>query len=259
MQGTTTVVYLATDSSGNTANCQFTVTVNPPVLDNELTATPGTTACQGQTITLTATPGFNAYGWSTNQNGPSIQVTTGGIYWVDIIDSTNCIGRDSIVLTFTPGPTAPVISQVNDSVCATGPPGSYQWYNNGNLLPGATGLCVSAFGGGVFSVTVTDGNGCSSTSSTLTVVGMEDQTNAGFFSLFPNPAGNELNVRVTEPINKPGMIVIYDVAGRKMMEQSFRQLSGTLTLNVRDLPQGTFMVEITAGDQKARKSVVHIR
>jgi hypothetical protein len=257
--GTTTVTYTATDSSGNTGSCVFTITVNNPILDNELTAVPGTTACEGQSITLIATPGYNAYAWTNNLNGPSIQVTTSGIYWVDIIDSNNCIGRDSILINFLPVPNQPTITQVNDSVCASGASGALQWYNNGNVIPGATGNCVVSTGGGSFSLIVTDGNGCAASSNTLMVVASKDPTDAGFFSLFPNPATNELNVRVSEPINTPGNIVIYDIAGRLVMEQEFRQLTGTLTLNISDLPQGSFVVEITTGDRKARKSVVHIR
>lgn len=259
MVGTTTVTYTATDSSGNTGNCEFDITVNNPILDNELTAVPGTTACEGQTITLIATPGYNAYGWTGALNGPSIVVDTSGIYWVDIIDSNNCIGRDSILINFLPVPNQPTISQVNDSVCATGATGALQWLNNGNPIPGATGNCVVSTGGGNFSLVVTDGNGCTATSDVIAVVSTVDPTNAGFFSLFPNPAANELNVRVTEAINKPGTIVIYDIAGRLVLEQEFRQLSGTITLNISDLPQGSFVVEITSGDRKARKSVVHIR
>jgi hypothetical protein len=256
--GTTNVVYSALDSSNNAATCQFTVTVNSPVLDNQVTATPGITACAGDTIALTATPGYIAYNWSTSQSGTSILVTTSGSYWVDLTDSSNCTGRDSIDITFFAAPATPTISQVLDSLCASGGPGTYQWYSNGNLIPGATGACVAAVGGVNFTVVVTNANGCSATSASF-MVGIEDPNNADLFSVFPNPAGNQLNVRVSEPVLEPGTIAIYDITGRLVLEQQFREISGTVTLKIADLAEGTFIVELTAGDLKARKQVVHIR
>jgi hypothetical protein len=255
----TTVTYTALDSSGNTAQCQFTVTVNSPVLNNQIVAVPGTTACEGDTVTLTATPGYSAYTWTGNINSPAIQVTTSGTYWVDIADSNNCVGRDSIDVTFLPTPATPTIAQVNDSICATGSGGTYQWYNNGNAIPGATGSCVSASGGGVFTVTITATNGCDATSSSLTIVGIDARGDSDFFSLFPNPAGNELKVRVNRQFNMPGTIAIYDLAGRLVKKESFLEISGTMILNISELPAGTFLVEVIAGELKARKSVVHIR
>jgi hypothetical protein len=212
--------------------------------------------CEGDQITLTAMAGFNAYDWSDNQNGQTITVSTGGTYWVDITDANNCVGRDSIDIVVVPSPNAN-LTLVGDSICANGGFASYAWTINGTPSA-ATGSCISAVGGGTFGVVVTDANGCTGSDSIL-VVGTVDPSTAGFFTIFPNPAGNELNVKVNDPIYNPGEIRVFDVAGRIVLQQEFRRLTGTTTLNLSKLPEGTFIVEVQAGDQKARKSVVHIR
>ncbi|MCB0767105.1 MAG: hypothetical protein KDB95_07850, partial [Flavobacteriales bacterium] len=42
---------------------------------------PDTTICQGQSVTLTAPPGFPDYLWSTGATTPSISVSLPGTYW----------------------------------------------------------------------------------------------------------------------------------------------------------------------------------
>lgn len=94
-----TVTVMATTTGGCMAMDTVEVTVNPlPVvaLGNDIEA------CEGETATLDAGPGFNAYGWSTGADGQTIEVDMDGAYTVTVIDANNCAGTDEVVVTFNP-------------------------------------------------------------------------------------------------------------------------------------------------------------
>ncbi len=97
------------------ANCPGTVagtadvTVNPlpqPAISGILEI------CDGESSTLTATPGFVSYNWSNGSASAAINVTTAGIYAVTVTDINGCSG--STAANFIVNQT-PVISFTNDT------------------------------------------------------------------------------------------------------------------------------------------------
>ena len=64
-----------------------------------------TTLCAGATLILNDTSTNATFLWSTNAIGPSINVTVGGTYWLQVTQR-NCPARDSIVATFLNPPSA---------------------------------------------------------------------------------------------------------------------------------------------------------
>lgn len=57
-----------------------------------------TTLCIGDSILLDAGNSFMSYEWSNGMTTNSINVDTGGLYWVIVYDSNNCVDRDSILV-----------------------------------------------------------------------------------------------------------------------------------------------------------------
>ena len=251
--GTTTVTFMATDSSGNMDSCSFDVTVNNPQLNNMITASPSTTACEGDTINLSAPPGFT-YLWSINPTTQSIIVITGGTYWVDITDN-NCTGRDSIDVTINATP-APVVAMNNGDLC-TGTFSTYQWFLNGNAISGANSACYTPAMDGNYTVSVTE-NGCEGVSDVFLFVAIGEEFQNELFSIFPNPAEDELHIRMTQALNSAGEIKLYDLTGRVVLTKAFRSLKGTETVYLGELPGGTYVVEIASGSLLTRRSVVHL-
>ncbi|TNE77125.1 MAG: T9SS type A sorting domain-containing protein, partial [Bacteroidetes bacterium] len=92
---------------------------------------------------------------------------------------------------------------------------SYQWYFNGNIIPGATNQTHVANAGGEYFVEVTNALGCTGTSAVYTVslANVEDIL-ADRLSIYPNPASNQLTVEVPESIQSSFNLVIYDHMGR---------------------------------------------
>lgn len=60
---------------------------------------PGDSAiCKTETISIQPVQSFSSYLWSTNSTATSINITQPGLYWLQVTDSKNCTGRDSILV-----------------------------------------------------------------------------------------------------------------------------------------------------------------
>ncbi len=55
-----------------------------------------TSVCSYKPIIINPSINFNKYLWNTNASSSSITVSTPGLYWLQVTDNNNCIGRDSI-------------------------------------------------------------------------------------------------------------------------------------------------------------------
>lgn len=129
--------------------------------------TQATYACNGQ-LSLNAGAGFSTYAWSNGSSIQSISVNTSGLYTVTVTNAQGCTGTDDLLATI---PAPPVVSITgNNSFCggtsasltATAGFNSYSWNN------GQSGANINVTNGGIFTVTVTDGFGCTAT-NTFTV------------------------------------------------------------------------------------------
>ncbi|MEM6963112.1 MAG: discoidin domain-containing protein [Bacteroidota bacterium] len=170
--GTYTVT--VTDGSLCTATTSVTVTESDAVSG---TSTTGDVSCNGGSdgsITLTASGGDGSYtySWNTLETTKDISGLTAGDYTATITDGNSCTGE----VTFTVGePTALSVSTTpTDVLCfgentgsATATPNggtagyTYSWSSGGNA---ATENNLLA---GTYTVTVTDGNACTSTTEII--------------------------------------------------------------------------------------------
>ena len=170
------------DGEGCTATSDpITVTISPatPVI-----APPGPfVLCSPNTVTLDAGAGFVSYEWrkdGTPIPGATSQTTiagTTGSYTAQVTNAAGCTGTSTAVaVTINPLPTLPVITSANNVLTST-PATTYQWFLNGTAIPGATSQSFTPTSGGVFTVAITDANGCAATSLPLsnsgsTVIGV---------------------------------------------------------------------------------------
>ncbi len=176
-----TYAVTVTDANGCTATLSADVAGSvPPVLS--ATATNPVCTEDSGSIEITATGGTAPYSYSWSHDmGLNSNLATGlvaGMYSVTVTDANGCTATIEQELTFAGGPSVAVTSQ-SDSFCtddngsitveATGgeAPYSYEWSHDAGLdNPAASGLS-----GGSYSVTVTDANGCTaSTSTTISFV-----------------------------------------------------------------------------------------
>ncbi|MBK7869176.1 MAG: T9SS type A sorting domain-containing protein [Saprospiraceae bacterium] len=142
----------------------------PDALTVTLNIAQGTCADESNgSITSTVAGGTPPYSyqWSNSQTGSSINDVSGGNYSVTVTDAKGCSTSGSITLNASVAPTCvTIIVQEEDipganngiaQVIASGGTGPYSYFwEDGQTTQTATGLGI-----GVYSVTVTDANGCS--------------------------------------------------------------------------------------------------
>ena len=138
----------------------LTLTVRPTPAPS---ITGNTTICQGQSTTLTAIGG-NSYVWSNGATQSVISVGTGGIYTVSVTNIEGCSATANITVTVNPLPNVAIagdhsICQGSSTTLAASGASTYAW----STSSGNTSITVSEAGS--YSVTGTDGNGCSSTAT----------------------------------------------------------------------------------------------
>ena len=156
-----------TDANGCSSFCSKQVNVNPLP---DCTITGNGTLCTGQSTQLCAPAGAASYLWSTGATTNCITVNQTGNYSVTVTNSNNCSSICSKQVIVSQQPTCLITG--NGSLCAGQstqlcvPAGSvaYMWST------GATTNCITVNQAGTYSVTVTEGVGCSSVcSKTVTI------------------------------------------------------------------------------------------
>lgn len=163
----------ATDANGCTQTATVTIT-QPPAL--QITTTPLGSTCQGSSTgsaSVSASGGTPPYSinWSNGQTTTTATGLSSGPHSVTVTDANGCSSTSTVnVSAFAnPGCTIAITQPITDYVNGNGqatctasggtPPYSFAW-SNGQNTPVAINL-----NSGTYTVTVTDGNGCTSTCS----------------------------------------------------------------------------------------------
>lgn len=161
------------------ANCSVTASTGvrrTPVIT--LTSSSTISSCgQGSgsaTVTANGGAGGFTYLWSNSQTTPTATNLTAGVYTVTVTDFNNCQDSTSVTVAQAGGPTISISSKSDVScfnksdgsaiVSSTGGSGTVT-YNWSNLQTGNTATNLAP---GTYTVTATDGNNCTAT-STLTI------------------------------------------------------------------------------------------
>jgi len=155
--------YTVTVSSGGVPNaCVLTYTVtgypNPVIsLGND------TSFCQGDSMVLKAPSGYDGYTWSNGTSGgadSSIVVYAPNSYSVTVTDTNQCSGIDTVVVTNDTLPTPNLgvggLACIGDTVTIDAGPDYFSYLWSG----GQVTQTIDADTAGIYSVVVTDSNGC---------------------------------------------------------------------------------------------------
>lgn len=156
--------------------------------------------CAGDTTTLTVNSGGPDYTWTFSSGLTPVGSVTGNTVTV-VIDSGltqgsvtvqsigGCMNSPLVYSDFIINQhVIPVITQSNDSLFSNVNALSYQWYGDGVLIPGATDSIYIPDTSGIYSVMITDLNGCVAISDPVTVIitGLGSIASKSFY-VFPNP------------------------------------------------------------------------
>ncbi len=125
-----------------------------------------TLLCMGDSVRLEAPGGYPGYLWSTGERTQHIVVRSPGSYVVEVDAGNGCRGTSApVIVQVRPGPATPVITEIGGDLHATGTAADgYQWYLDGTPLADGDRRTHAPARSGLYTVMVTDVNGCTATS-----------------------------------------------------------------------------------------------
>ncbi|MBL7927087.1 MAG: T9SS type A sorting domain-containing protein [Bacteroidia bacterium] len=159
--GTYTVTI--TDNNALTSSCSLTLTVNnlPSCLISG-----SSTVCAGSNTLWCAPSGMSSYLWSTGETTQCINASVMGLYTVTTTDNSGCSSSCSKTLTVLDAPVCTIVQNgtfcanvATPQLCATFGMAAYIWSS------GETTRCIEVASPGTYTVTITNGDGCTSSCS----------------------------------------------------------------------------------------------
>lgn len=240
-------IYNVVVSSSNCTSTSVTSTVVVNPLPNAIiTYTGDTVFCQGDTLQLNATVNTDyTYQWLHNGimiNGAvaaTYKAAMTGDYKVVIANIAGCTDTSFAVhVRVRPAPV-PVIS-MNNGILTTGTLfTAYQWYLNGQPISGAVNPAYLMTQNGIYTVAVTDTNGCKAFATPLNVTNVGVNTiNAlgNNIKIYPNPANSVVYIDAPAKLN----IDIMSLEGKLVLKEK-----AASEVNISVLADGMYIIRLT--------------
>jgi PKD repeat protein len=174
-------------------------------------------------------------------------------------------GAAGIVPSFTSMQQSPTTTsmQIDFNAIASVGGTSYSWdFGDGNVGSGiATSHVYSA--NGTYQVVLTVTSSCGSKTITKTIVvagiGMDENPLNNSLVLYPNPTSSQLTVSFTRAANSTVRIRMIDMAGKEVLKLNVDGSANQLfeeKLNINELNDGIYLLEITDGSFSVKRRVV---
>lgn len=207
--------------------------------------------CTGGSVTLTAnaSPSFT-YQWT--KDGIAIGGATSSTYAATAVGSYtvrvttgNCGTTSAPVQVTSRTAPAPIVTVTNGSYLSTGVYATYQWKRNGVNVPNGTGQNHPAAYDGSYTVTVTDVNGCISTSEPVKVTSLSVKGSAmPKVVIHPNPATTVVNIDAPIPV----IIRLTSMEGKVILTEN-----KATSIDISRLPAGLYMIRVSDMDNNLLK------
>ncbi len=222
-----TYTVTGTDANGCENTAMVSVTVDPlPTIS----VTGNSIICPGDTITLTGNGGVT-YAWQPGgQSTASITETPGAstTYTVTGTDANGCSNTATHVVTVDTPPATPTILVAGTTFTSSVTGASYQWFLNGNPIPGATGQSHVVTQTGVYTVEVYSANGCGSGQSAgmNDPLGTIDVTNVTVIHATPNPNDGHFVLSFSIASADNYIVEIYNALGQVVYSEALNSFHG---------------------------------
>lgn len=223
-----------------------------PLLSNSIPVD----ACTGQTNVLTLYMPYVATQWYLN-NVPipnsatnTISCTQSGTYSVDafpgICPSYVMTPAMSIDLTFS-NPPVPVITPSGNLLTTTILQGmTYQWSLSNNMIVGATSPTYQPTIPGVYTLTITDANGCSSTSAPFSWLDVQDAENL----LHVIAVSNGVFTFEMSATAEKQVMSVYDMSGRIVSQKQIAPGSEIFQFDLSQQPEAVYLFVLENNNRK---------
>jgi hypothetical protein len=242
---------------------------------NPVTGNVSTTdiSCNGLadgTMTVIGAGGDSTYLYDFGAGfGASGSVTglSAGVQTVTIQDGNGCTGTASG--TVNQPSTINANSSVTDEtfgldgeidLTVTGgvAPYSYSWTGPAGFT--ATSEDITGLASGLYSVTITDDNGCVITATDILVDSFIGLLENGEFSfaVYPNPSDGLFNINFNGQTAESAIVRVYDLAGRIVYLSEIDNI-GNMIIDISNKANGTYILEILVDKTAQKKRIIKSR
>jgi len=236
---TTTVYAVYSNGFGCMDSTSQLITINQlPNVD----AGVAQTICNGDDVVLSGS-GAVTYAWDNSvMDGVVFNPTATATYTVTGTDANGCVNTDMVDVTVNALPNATVTDNGNATITA-GAATTYQWFDCGAnmILPGQTSQTLTVTANGVYSVIVTNANGCVDTSACIYIgnVGVKELKNSTT-SIYPNPTHNNVTIEFTMT---QAIIEVIDALGATLETKVIK--SGDV-VSLADYNRGVYFIKVNS-------------
>ena len=230
-------------------------TTSPDCTDNE----------NGVLIITDVVGGESPYQYSIDgevfSDNNTFEGLSAGFYPVSIMDAQGNIFIAGIFSVEDAPEIVLAIEVIENTImaAATGGTGELMYSNDGGLSFQDSGTFAD-LPDGEYIIIAVDANDCTVSSEVITIdiVGVADLAFDLHFSLYPNPVSTQLTLELQSPTAREIRILVYDVAGRLLLEQSAIKPGDYLktTIDVQHLPAGSYEVIVSDNESKGRSRFV---
>ncbi len=200
------------------------------------------------------------YNWSNGTDTPNNENLTAGNYLLTITDDNNCKYISDIFYVSEPEVLEAITSTTPDmnetgngtaTVEVTGGtmPYTYQWDANTDNQTTATATDLSA---AIYSVTITDANGCMFVTSVAVSTeynsAANEISNLKRLELSPNPTRGEAQLLVELSEVEQIQVEVFDVSGKQVLMPQIYQARQLLTIiDLNEEASGVYLVKVSVG------------
>jgi hypothetical protein len=136
---------------------------------------------------------------------------------------------------------------------------AYAWTLNGLTIPDATTNEISVGEVGLYTVTVTDANGCTASASfEVQVVGLADLGLTDAIAIYPNPSNGNTTLSIQLLEEQQVNLLILDLQGKIQFQQNYAFKSGKneVLLDLSALADGVYFLQLENSNFKHTKRLV---
>ena len=254
---------LVTDMEG----CEASETVAiDDVSAVEASATASGVSCAGETdgsVEVVASGGTSLFEYSADGSdfgsSPLFTDLAPGVYTFYVQDSNGCESSAEATVE-EPAPVAVSGSITNDTgagdgeldITATGGDGdyTYSWSGPDNFTSASEDL--TGIAAGEYPVTVTDGNGCSTSETFGVPVGIAEWSFLSEVQVSPNPSNGVVNITLNGATGEDVAFVLFDAQGRSVWNQTASNALGQVRMvaDFQGVANGFYQLQMLSGESR---------
>jgi len=217
-----------------------------------------TNICNGDSVELKVANEYANYRWSNGESTRTIYAKRLDHYAVQVADLMLCFSEPSDSVNVLVDFCGPIMITLEGASTLVAPEGeSYQWYLDGELLPGEEGRELHPATSGVYTVMVSK-NGVAKMSEqfVLTITGVE-KTLLERLVVYPNPVKRYAFIQQAGPLREKMEISFHDLTGRVLTLPATWQ-NDDMVFDLGNVSSGSYYFRVRYHESTATLKVIKI-